>query len=445
MAAQAIWASETPAVNDTASFEIEDTTSAKVALDSDELYDSGLPRIVGNSAALRRVLRLVRVVAPTDATVLINGETGTGKELIAEAIHKCSDRSNGPFVKVNCAAIPAGLLESELFGHERGAYTGACTRSIGRFERANRGTLFLDEIGDLPLELQPKLLRVMQERQFERLGGTATIHTDVRVICATHRNLVEMVDERQFRVDLFYRLSVFPIELPPLRERREDIGLLVHHFARDYAARMHKHLTGVSEEFMAALARHSWPGNVRELQNFIERSVILSTGPVLNGSLPNVTYTAKLSAPVTLEEAERSHILQALQRAEGVVGGRNGAAARLGLPRTTLIHKMRQLGIVAQSSGLPVREVASVSISEDPTLPVPPTPGISHEAAGSEDSEPDCEVGRACTLAEAEREHISEVVGMTNGLIAGKSGAAEALGVPPSTLRYRMRKLGIKS
>src|SRR6202049_1489352 len=214
------------------------------ALDGNELRGSGLPRIVGNSAALRRVLGMVRVVAPTDATVLINGETGTGKELIAEAIHKYSDRSSGPFVKVNCAAIPAGLLESELFGHERGAYTGAVTRSIGRFERANRGTLFLDEIGAPPLEVQPKLLRVMQEREFERLGSAATIHADVRVICATHRNLVEMINERQFRADLFYRLGVFPIELPPLRDRPEDIRLLAHDFAMDYAARMHKRITG---------------------------------------------------------------------------------------------------------------------------------------------------------------------------------------------------------
>src|SRR5437660_6361560 len=267
MAAQTTWATEAPAVNNTASFEIEHVTPAKVALDSNELYGSGLPRIVGNSDALRRVLDMVRVVAPTDATVLINGETGTGKELIAEAIHKCSDRSNGPFLKVNCAAIPAGLLESELFGHERGAYTGAVARGIGWFERANRGTLLLDEVGDLPLELQPKLLRVMQERQFERLGGASTIHTDVRVICSTHRNLVEMIEERQFRADLFYRLSVFPIELPPLRERPEDIPLLVRHFVMYYADRMQKPITAISEEFMAALTRHPWPGNVRELQN----------------------------------------------------------------------------------------------------------------------------------------------------------------------------------
>jgi formate hydrogenlyase transcriptional activator len=345
MAAQTCWASELPAVHGIAPLEAGDSASAKVALASDELYGSGLPCIVGKSDALTRVLHMVRVVAPTNATVLINGETGTGKELIAEAIHKYSDRSKGPFVKLNCAAIPAGLLESELFGHERGAYTGAVTRAIGRFERANRGTLFLDEIGDLPLELQPKLLRVMQERQFERLGGAATIQTDVRVICATHRHLVEMVEERGFRADLFYRLSVFPIELPPLRDRSEDILLLVQHFAMDYAARMGKRVTAISEEFMTALVRHPWPGNVRELQNFIERSVILSSSTVLSGPGPELTATLKLTAAVTLEDAERSHILHTLDQTKGVVGGRDGAAARLGLPRTTLISKMRRLHI----------------------------------------------------------------------------------------------------
>jgi formate hydrogenlyase transcriptional activator len=361
MAAQASRALKLPAVNDSASFEIPYVTSAQVALERDELYGSGAPRIICNTAALQRVLGIVRIVAPTDSTVLINGETGTGKELIAEAIHKWSGRSNGPFVKVNCAAIPAGLLESELFGHERGAYTGAVTRGIGRFERANRGTLFLDELGDIPLELQPKLLRVMQERQFERLGGGATIQTDVRVICATHRNLVEMVDERQFRADLFYRLSVFPIELPPLRDRSEDIPLLVQHFAMDYAARMNKRITAISEAFMTALVRHSWPGNVRELQNFIERSVILSTGAILNGSLPELTCTPKSSAPVTLEDAERSHILQTLSRTEGVVGGPNGAAARLGLKRTTLISMMRRLGIHPGRNCFEFAEVAHSS------------------------------------------------------------------------------------
>src|SRR5271155_3182148 len=360
MAAQAIWAGKRPAVNHKASFYIGDATSANVALESRELCGSGLPRIIGNSAALRQVLGMVRIVARTNATVLINGETGTGKELIAEAIHKCSDKSNGPFVKVNCAAIPAGLLESELFGHERGAFTGAVARGIGRFERANGGTLFLDEIGDLPLELQPKILRVLQEKQFERLGSATTIRTDVRVICATHQNLKEMIDERQFRADLFYRLSVFPIALPPLRERPEDIRLLVHHFAMDYARRMRKPITAIAEQFMEALSRHSWPGNVRELQNFIERSVILSKDPVLTGSLPDLTRAQKAPAPVTLEEAESSHILQTLRVTGGVVGGPNGAAARLGVRRTTLISKMRRLGLHrGQSLALPLR-------SEDP-------------------------------------------------------------------------------
>jgi formate hydrogenlyase transcriptional activator len=352
MAAQASWPIELCPIKHTGSFETENETAVNGPLDSPELCGRGLPRIVGNSAALRRVLDMVRVVAPTDATVLINGETGAGKELIAEILHKCSARSNGPFVKVNCCAIPAGLLESELFGHERGAYTGAVARTIGRFERANRGTLFLDEIGDLPLELQPKLLRVLQERQFERLGSTATIHADVRVVCATHRNLAEMLDQRQFRADLFYRLSVFPLELPPLRHRPEDIRLLVHHFAAYYGARIGKRITAISDEFLAGLMRHSWPGNVRELQNFIERSVILMSGPVLNGALPECICQSqddspwpKPSAPNTLEEVERSHILRTLHETEGRIGGRNGAACRLGLPRTTLIAKMKRLGI----------------------------------------------------------------------------------------------------
>jgi formate hydrogenlyase transcriptional activator len=343
MATQICWAAEAPMKHQNA-FE----------------GDSASPRIVGNSAALRHVLDMARIVAPTDATVLIRGETGTGKELIAEAIHKYSDRSNGPFVKVNCAAIPAGLLESELFGHERGAYTGAVMRSIGRFERAHRGTLFLDEIGDLPLELQPKILRVLQERQFERLGGAATIHTDVRVICATHRNLMEMVDERVFRADLYYRLNVFPMELPPLRERPEDIGLLVDYFVEHYAARMRKRITAVSDDFMTALVRHPWPGNVRELQNFIERSVILANGALLDGRppafipvKPDGLKSPAASAPVTLEQAERSHILQTLLETHGVVGGQNGAAVRLGVPRTTLMYKMKQLGIdIAQHAGI---------------------------------------------------------------------------------------------
>ena len=402
MSTQATWASEMPAVNDNVSFEIEDAISTNTEFDNNELHVSGLPRIVGNSAALRRVLGLVRIVAPTDATVLINGETGTGKELIAEAIHRYSNQSNGPFVKVNCAAIPAGLLESELFGHERGAYTGAVARGIGRFERAHRGTLFLDEIGDLPLELQSKILRVIQERQFERLGGTTTIHTDVRVICATHRNLVEMIDECEFRADLFYRLSVFPIELPPLRERPEDIRLLVHHFAMDYARRMRKPITAIAAQFMEALADHSWPGNVRELQNFVERSVILSKGPVLTGSVSDLTRGQKASAPVTLEEAESSHILQTLRETGGVVGGPNGAAARLGVRRTTLISKMRRLHINHRhSSALPVRAVASAPSSEDQALRPPPLAAIARAGASSGNSDPYCKGGRSYAVAKA--------------------------------------------
>jgi formate hydrogenlyase transcriptional activator len=373
MAASSIWGLEAPAGNKRASFEVEDPTSADLPFESDEFRGRGLPRIVGDSFALRSVLGMVRIVAPTDATVLINGETGTGKELIAEAIHKCSERFSGPFVKVNCAAIPAGLLESELFGHEKGAFTGAIARRIGRFERAHRGTLFLDEIGDLPLELQPKLLRIIQEREFQRLGSNVTIHTDVRVVCATHRNLIEMVNAHEFRADLFYRLSVFPIDLPPLRERPADIRLLVHYFARDYAARMRKGITSISENFMAVLAQHSWPGNVRELQNFIERSVILSDGGVLTGPLPELPHTeapecTKAIIPITLNQMERSHILQVLEQTQGVVGGRNGAAARLGIARTTLIYKMRRMGInLRQGSALHMRAVESpFPISEDP-------------------------------------------------------------------------------
>jgi formate hydrogenlyase transcriptional activator len=400
MATQVSWAVTKPTINHPPSFEIENSAPAKVAFDSNELSGSGLPRIVGNSDALQKVLDMVQMVAPTDATVLINGETGTGKELIAEAIHKCSNRSKGPFVKVNCAAIPAGLLESELFGHERGAYTGAVARGIGRFERANGGTLFLDEIGDLPLELQPKILRVIQERQFERLGSATTIHTDVRVICATHRNLVEMVDQRGFRADLFYRISVFPIELPPLRDRPEDIRLLVKHFAMDYAARMRMPITVIAEEFIAACARHSWPGNVRELQNFIERSLILSEGPVLNGSLSDITGPPKASAPVTMEDAERAHILQTLQQTEGVVGGPNGAAVRLGLRRTTLISRMKRLGI---SLG---KISCRASSNVGPNVRRPNSPDLSaacNRSLGREtgSSNPHSEGGRAFAVAEA--------------------------------------------
>jgi formate hydrogenlyase transcriptional activator len=290
-------------------------------------------------------------VGPTDATVLIKGETGTGKELIAESIHRCSERSKGPFVKVNCAAIPAGLLESELFGHERGAYTGAFARSIGRFERANRGTLFLDEIGDLPLELQPKLLRVIQERQFERLGGATTIHTDVRVICATHRNLVEMVDEREFRADLFYRLSVFPIELPPLRDRPDDVLLLAKYFIDRYATKAGKNIRNIERKTVEWLQGYDWPGNIRELQNVVERTVILCDGETFAIDeiwlRPELREAPRPLVPLaaTLVNEEREMIEAALEESHGRISGPSGAAGKLGIPRTTLESKIRSLRI----------------------------------------------------------------------------------------------------
>ena len=347
MSLQTSWTSEMPAVKLNASFGIEDAIPAKVAFDSDGLCGTGLPRIVGNSAALRRALDMVRVVAPTDSTVLISGETGTGKELIAEAIHKCSARSIGPFVKVNCGAIPAGLLESELFGHERGAYTGAVTRIIGRFERANRGTLFLDEIGDLSLELQPKLLRVLQEGEFERLGGTQTQRVDVRVVAATNADLWKLVSEKQFRSDLYYRLNVFPVPLPSLRDRAEDIPALVRYFVARYAKRMGKHIEEIPDEVMDSLGVYSWPGNVRELQNVIERSVILTTGNILYTPPKRFIGAAgsKAVEPVTLEDAERSHIRKILMQTNGLISGLNGAAVRLGMKRSTLYFRMRKLGI----------------------------------------------------------------------------------------------------
>jgi formate hydrogenlyase transcriptional activator len=336
-----------PAVNYNATFEIEDATSVKAALGSSELRGSGLPRIVGNSAALRLVLGLVRVVAPTDATVLINGETGTGKELIAEAIHKCSDRSKCPFVKLNCAAIPFDLLESELFGHEKGAFTGAIAQKVGRFEMADRGTLFLDEVGDIPLALQSKLLRVLQEQEFERLGGTRTHQVDVRLVAATNRDLADMVKRNQFRSDLYYRLNVFPIMLPPLRERREDIPLLVAHFARLYGCRRGKQIEHIPPETLSALCSYEWPGNIRELQNFIERTVILTGGTVLRPPLAELKKSPTTAPPeaITLEEAERDHIVKTLQATRWVVAGPGGAAARLGIKRTTLYFRMRKLGI----------------------------------------------------------------------------------------------------
>jgi transcriptional regulator with GAF, ATPase, and Fis domain len=304
-------------------------------------------QIIGASAALEAVLEKVELVAPTDSTVLIQGETGTGKELIARAIHKLSPRCGRPCVTLNCAAIPFDLLESELFGHEKGAFTGAITQRVGRFELANRGTLFLDEIGDIPLALQPKLLRVLQEQKFERLGSGQTQHVDVRVVAATHRNLTQMVKNNQFRSDLYYRLDVFPIMLPPLRERLEDIEPLVMHFVDLFARRMGKIIERIPEETLAAFESYPWPGNIRELQNLIERAVILSNDGVLPNPLPLKSSEQASTVPshTTLRDSEHSLILQTLEEVGWVIGGAKGAAARLGLKRTTLIAKMQKLGI----------------------------------------------------------------------------------------------------
>ena len=304
-------------------------------------------QIIGNSPALEAVLEQVERVAPTDSTVLIQGETGTGKELIARAIHNLSMRCGRPFIKLNCAAIPFDLLESELFGHERGAFTGAIAQKIGRFELADKGTLFLDEVGDIPPALQPKLLRVLQEQEFERLGSTRTHQVDVRLVAATNRNLVEMVKRNEFRSDLYYRLDVFPIPLPPLRERREDIPALVEHFVEIYARRMGKEIAHNPAETMSALVSYFWPGNIRELQNFIERSVILTSGNVLHPPLASLKSSAEAESlgPITLEDAERDHIRKILEETRWVVAGPNGAAARLGIKRSTLYFRMQKLGI----------------------------------------------------------------------------------------------------
>jgi len=309
--------------------------------------EANFEEIVGESQGLKRVLQQLEIVAPTDSTVLVLGETGTGKELIARALHHLSARGDRAFVKINCAAIPTGLLESELFGHEKGAFTGAIAQKVGRFELANRGTLFLDEIGEVPLELQSKLLRVLQEQEFERLGGTRTIRVDVRLVAATNRDLAHMVEGGLFRSDLFYRLHVFPITVPPLRERQEDIPVLVRYFAQRYATRMKKPIETIPTKTMERLSRYHWPGNIRELENLIERAVILSQGSELSVPLMELkTVTAPDTHPMaTLEGAERDHILRALRDTQWVIGGSSGAAARLGMKRTTLISKMKKLGI----------------------------------------------------------------------------------------------------
>ena len=313
----------------------------------DELQAGGaFDEIIGNSSVWRRVLKQVETVASTDATVLILGETGTGKELMARAIHRLSARKDNAFVRVNCAAIPVGLVESELFGHEKGAFTGAISQKLGRLDVAHRGTLFLDEVGDLPPELQPKLLRLLQEHEFERLGSARTIRVDVRIIAATNRRLAEMVADGRFRDDLYYRLKVFPIVVPPLRDHREDIPALVRHFVKKHAARLNRPIETIPPKAMDALMRWQWPGNVRELGNLLERAVILTRGPNLHVPLSEVTLsTADAPAPSTLEASERDAILRALRETGGIIGGPRGAAMRLGLKRTTLTAKMQRLGI----------------------------------------------------------------------------------------------------
>jgi formate hydrogenlyase transcriptional activator len=309
--------------------------------------------LIGDSAQFRALLDNIDMVAPVDSAVLIQGETGTGKEAVARAIHDGSPRCKNRFVALSCAAIPNTLLESELFGCEKGAFTGAVAQTVGRFQAADRGTLFLDEIGDLPLELQPKLLRVLQEKQFERLGGSHTVRSDVRIVAATNQDLGRMVQEKTFRADLYYRLNVFPISLPPLRERRGDVRLLAEHFVRRFSEQQGKTIDEIPEEFMIALEQHDWPGNIRELQNVIERSVIVTTGSVLRcGTTDQLRGApADIREPAcirTLADAERAHIIATLRATEWVIGGAHGAAAHLGLPRTTLLYRMQRLGISSQ-------------------------------------------------------------------------------------------------
>ena len=314
-------------------------------------YERRFEQVIGDSPALEAVLEQVERVAPTDSTVLIQGETGTGKELIAHAIHNLSSRCGRAFVRFNCAAIPLDLLESELFGHEKGAFTGAIAQKIGRFELADKGTLFLDEVGDIPPALQPKLLRVLQEQEFERLGSTRTHQVDVRLVAATNRNLMDMVNGGEFRSDLYYRLNVFPVLLPPLRERREDIPALVAHFVEIFGRRMGRQIEHIPPETISALSSYQWPGNIRELQNLIERAVILSNDGVLSNPLPTALAQVVSTSPVatTLRDSERTLILKTLESVGWVVGGPKGAAAKLGLKRTTLIHKMQKLGIFRPS------------------------------------------------------------------------------------------------
>ena len=392
-------------------------------------------QIIGNSAALESVLEQVERVAPTDSTVLIQGETGTGKELIARAIHNISSRCGRPYVKLNCAAIPFDLLESELFGHEKGAFTGAIAQKVGRFELADKGTLFLDEVGDIPLGLQPKLLRVLQEQEFERLGSPRTHQVDVRLVAATNRDLADMVKRNEFRSDLYYRLNVFPVLLPPLRARRADIPALVTHFVEIFSRRMGKQIEHIPPETMSALSSYQWPGNIRELQNLIERAVILSNDGVLPNPLPTAGTRDVIISPAatTLRDSERTLILHTLAAVGWVLGGPTGAAAKLGLKRTTLIHKMKKLGISRprpQSSQIERAVILSNNGVLPNALPTAGTQGVNISPA-------------ATTLTDSERTLISHTLAAAGWVLGGPAGAAAKLGLKRTTLIHKMKKLGI--
>lgn len=324
-----------------------DTRQDKIRLEEEIPEEWKFEEMVGRSACLKNMIRLLETVAPTDSSVLIQGETGTGKELVARAIHNLSHRRDRPFIKMNCAAIPLGLLESELFGHEKGAFTGAIIRKAGRFEIADGGTLFLDEVGDIPLEVQPKLLRVLQEHEFERLGSARTQQVDVRIVAATHRDLRQMVEDGEFRRDLFYRLHVFPLAVPPLRERREDIPVLVRHYIQKYSKGPGRVET-IASRAMEVITNYSWPGNVRELQNFVERAVIVSPGTTLRAPVSELKELPVRSSDWgrgSLREVEREYVMRAMRESNWVIGGPNGAAARLGMKRTTLVYRLRKLDI----------------------------------------------------------------------------------------------------
>jgi formate hydrogenlyase transcriptional activator len=448
MSAQTSLVSE--ALNRTASFEIPAGLPANTGFDGDELCDRSSPRIVGTSAALESVLEQVKQVASTDSTVLIEGETGTGKELIAHAIHNASQRVGRAFIKLNCAAIPLDLLESELFGHEKGAFTGAIAQKIGRFEMADKGTLFLDEVGDIPSVLQPKLLRVLQEQEFERLGSGRTHKVDVRLVAATNRNLLRMVARGQFRSDLYYRLNVFPVLLPALRARREDIPALVRHFVKMFSRRMGKQVDSIPPETMAAFQSYSWPGNIRELQNLVERAVIFSHDGVLQNPLhkkqtevmiPGLHRTRTYYSSKAFEDSDRALILETLEQAGWIVGGPHGAATKLGVKRTTLLVKLRRLGI---SRPIPQKGTGVFGVARADALPNPlPTAMAPITLSSATDKPPRDPDSVAMTLRDSERALILQALEATDWRIGGPKGAALKLGLNRTTLIYKMKKFGI--